>query len=77
MRIAVIMRASDFMELMTLYPVSPDYVTHWMPLPKNGEDAFTYVRSLLKVIKPITHNRPKYNEGVQYSTDRILEVIGE
>ena len=54
------------------YTLNTDSVTHWMPLPKEGQDAFTELRAKLEDLE----NR--YDKEVSaWSFDEILNEIRE
>jgi len=59
------------------YPVSQDYITHWMPLPKEGQDAFTELRAKLDDWEEFIHMRHPEDENSKALISEIREVIGE
>jgi len=56
-------------------PVHEDNITHWMPLPKAGQDAFTELRALLEEAEK--DNREKYPDEsmMKFILERMREVI--
>ena len=59
------------------YPICDNDVTHWMPLPKAGEDAFTELRARLDCMEHRSWHESFCGEEIPALKEVVLDLIRE